>query len=114
MSEKRDGPTVSRCSTCERPIIWAKSPAGAALPLDARPAVMYVLEGDQAVAVRPVPEADRPWLFEADGEGARANEPKTYVSHFLTCPQATAHSKRGKELGLEPPEPVESAQESLL
>ena len=89
-------PNVSACSSCGRAIIWAASPSGARLPLDARPAVMYYL--DDAV---PTPNA-KPVTAEVIKapaglfDYAATVEPKTYVSHFLTCPNAGEHSKGRK------------------
>lgn len=83
---------IAKCSSCGRAIIWATSPSGARLPLDARPAVMYYLDAASPPnAVRVTAEVIRPptGLFDE----AQAEVPKTYVSHFLTCPSAAQHSR---------------------
>lgn len=79
-------PEVTRCSMpkCQRPIIWATSPTGARLPLDARPAVMYYLDDDKppnAVPVTAEVVRGAPSLFEE----TEAKAVKVYVSHWLTC-----------------------------
>lgn len=82
---------MANCRSCNAPMIWATSPAGAALPLDAKPLsgagdpritsrlVFYRLEGENAVALP---------------RGGLLPEGDVYVSHFATCPNAAQHSKR--------------------
>lgn len=86
-------PEVAKCSSCGRAIIWASSPSGARLPLDARPATMYYLDDDlppHAIAVTAqVLKGTSAGLFE----GAAPVDAKVYVSHFLTCPSAADHSR---------------------
>lgn len=83
------------CSSCEAPMIWATSPAGKLLPLDARPTSgMY---NDGAVPPKPTYriEVDNGGVKRAvDAGGAISHE--TYVSHFATCPNAGQHSRGGK------------------
>lgn len=66
------------CKTCGKTIVWAISPSGANIPL------------------QPVPG----YLVEVGASGmpcaARTDAP-VYISHFLTCPQASQHSKKGKK-----------------
>ena len=77
---------MGRCNGCGRDIIWAISPAGAKLPLDARPAAPHLyalaLVSGRVSAVRlayAINEHDQP---EID-----AREPdRVFVSHWLTCP----------------------------
>lgn len=75
---------MSACRSCGREIIWATSPAGRRLPLDARPVNphVYRLRGHDET-----PQAEGV-AFEAQGA--------VYVSHFLTCPNAAQHSKSGR------------------
>lgn len=94
-------PDVSACSSCGRAIIWAFSPNGARLPLDARPVVMYYLDESKPPNAIPVTAevlrgpSD---LFAQAGVGVEAEvvQPKVYVSHFVTCPNAAQHSKGKK------------------
>lgn len=71
------------CKSCGRPIIWARTESGKAMPLDAQPVDAAKVEGtcilDQGVA-----------RF-----GAIDTAPGVphYVSHFATCPNAAAHRK---------------------
>lgn len=87
---------VAKCSSCGRAIIWATSPSGARLPLDARPAVMYYIDNatpPNAVAVTAHVIAQPKDMFD---EEQVLEAPRTYVSHFLTCPNAADHSKARK------------------
>ena len=68
------------CSSCGRRILWAASPSGRMLPLDARPMLPYSLNSSGPNAV--VPLAVRVALTDP-----------VYVSHFTTCPSATQHSR---------------------
>lgn len=69
---------IVKCSSCGRAIVWALSPTGARLPVDARAVTVYRLEdeGQQVNAVKVDHEA------------------KIYVSHFLTCPNPPAAKSR--------------------
>jgi hypothetical protein len=85
---------IAKCSSCGRAIVWATSPLGARIPLDARPAVMYYIDEQappRAFAVK-AEIIKRPDLFSEP----TTETPKTYVSHFLTCPNAADHSKGGR------------------
>ncbi len=65
------------CKSCGRPIQWATSEQGKAMPLDVPPERRVVITGGVA---RVVP---------------------TYLSHFATCPNAAQHRKpRGEQLEL--------------
>lgn len=72
---------TARCSSCRRLIVWTTSPTGARLPLDARPVAVYHIN-----------EQSEPPNAERMGDPLQG---KLYVSHFVTCPKAAAHS-RGK------------------
>lgn len=78
-------PDVSKCSSCGRAIIWAASPNGARLPLDARAATVYYLDAAN-------PPNAIPLKIDIAGEG----DLKKYVSHFITCPNAAEHSRARK------------------
>lgn len=89
-------PEVAKCSTCGRAIIWAITPTGARLPLDARHATFYYLDGDD-VPPNAIPLTAEVMRGPKDLFGAAAPEtPHVYVSHFLTCPQAAEHSRARK------------------
>lgn len=70
----------SKCRACARAIFWTTSPAGATLPLDARPVQIYTItqteKGPRAMKVELVAGP-------------------VYVSHFLTCPAAREFSRGG-------------------
>lgn len=63
------------CRGCGGPIIWAISPTGARIPLDAR-APVYMVQTDQG--------------------STRAVRSTHYVSHFCTCPNASEFSGRSR------------------
>ena len=74
---------TANCRSCQRKIIWVRSPSGALLPLDSRPVTVYTLGANDN---GPVAEKVEHHLGSA----------LFYVSHFLTCPQAAEHSKGGR------------------
>jgi len=87
---------MSTCRSCGCPIIWAVTPNGKKIPLDAR-APTFVLDrnGEKTDGI---PQA---LSGKMDDRGLRA-----YVSHFSTCPGATKHSKtKAAQSSLLPPEP---------
>jgi len=75
----------THCSSCGAPIIWAKSKAGKAMPVDAEPVrdgnVMLEQHGLRVTAV-------------VTGESMLPGVQTLYKSHFATCPNADAHRKR--------------------
>ncbi len=68
---------MTRCRSCDAPIVWATTPSGRKMPLSA------VADGHGNVRLR----SDGVALVVALGEGS-------YVSHFATCPQAAQHRRR--------------------
>ena len=72
----------AKCRGCKKPIIWATTEAGKAIPLDP-PEKRFILQ--QVVPDDP----QKPAYWEA-----RLRE--TYVSHFVSCPQADAFRGKGK------------------
>ncbi|HMI85960.1 MAG TPA: hypothetical protein VK550_17805 [Polyangiaceae bacterium] len=71
------------CRSCGARIVWAKTPAGKAMPLDADPVTdgNIVLEEDNAGAIAHVRSA------AFGGVGV------FHKSHFATCPNAARHRK---------------------
>lgn len=67
--------TISTCRSCGADIIWVRTPAGNAMPLNA--------------------QADSLWMIDSDSEGGapKAKPVQVRVSHFGTC-LATAGWKR--------------------
>jgi hypothetical protein len=74
---------VSHCRSCRARIVWAKTPTGATMPVDASPAA----DGDHVLY--PGPQG---WLVLRVHEHADADRPH-YKSHFATCPNAGAHRR---------------------
>lgn len=68
--------TTTPCKGCGKPIIWAKTPSGATIPLDAR-ATVYRLETENGVT-KALPDGNH------------------FVSHFVTCPERASFSGRNK------------------
>jgi hypothetical protein len=75
---------VSRCRSCEAPILWARTEKGRRIPLDPEPydgpdpRGLFLLRADGlAIAVSP---------------GDALGEP-VYRSHFASCPDAALHRR---------------------
>lgn len=83
----------SRCKSCGRYIIWAKSETtGRMMPVDAEPSAegTFVLLGFE----------DPPIAAKPDGSGdPLAAATARHTSHFATCPDADQHRKRGQTRG---------------
>jgi hypothetical protein len=92
-------PRDEACSTCHRPILWAKMPNGHMHPLDPGP----VPEGN--IAVRHVRRGDHAFGLEGRylrrRETAGADEDR-FVSHFATCPDAARHRRVHRKRGAMP------------
>lgn len=81
----------AHCRSCDASIIWATSPAGRTLPLDAEPISGF---GDLRMTSRSI-------LYRLDeGQAVRAfmtspeESERLYISHFQSCPNAAQHSRR--------------------
>ena len=79
------------CKSCGALMIFARSPVGNPLPLDAKP---LTGEGDERLTPRVI-------LYRLDGENAvtvsRAalgSVRPLFVSHFVSCPHAASPSKK--------------------
>lgn len=74
---------MSKCRSCGAKIIWAETEGGSRVPLDAKPLKRYVLKeietgiGETDIVEVPVVELR-----------------STYVSHFVTCPDADKFRKK--------------------
>jgi hypothetical protein len=90
-----DGPDVRRCRSCDAKILWAQTPAGKPIPLDALPRpdgnLVLVRREGKSVAVG-ARDADYSRFV---GEGAPLR-----VAHFVTCPNADAHRKTNRQQDL--------------
>ncbi len=67
--------SAKQCKSCGKPILWATTPAGKAMPLDAESETWWLLEGGVAI-----------------GE-SRCRGVVVHRSHFATCPQAGEHRR---------------------
>ncbi len=83
MANPEEG-AVNTCRSCGAAILWARTPAGRAMPLDANPTrdSNVALEAGQARVLGPAVAAER-----------RARRELLFTSHHATCPQG----KRWKE-----------------
>jgi hypothetical protein len=68
-----------KCKSCGAEIVWAKTQEGKTMPLNARRVRAYRLKE-----------------LETGEPVAEPSDEPVYISHFLTCPQASQWSK-GKD-----------------
>lgn len=73
---------MSACRTCHQRIVWARTAAGKAIPLDPDP-----VPGGNVVLVAGVATVLGPIA------GAYSLDPPRHQSHFATCPQADSHRR---------------------
>ena len=82
---------VSKCQSCEAPIVWCETPTGHAIPIDAEP----VDDGNVLL----LPTIDRTHIAVVLGQDeARETSAtvKRYKAHFATCPDAASFRKSRK------------------
>jgi len=73
---------TDKCRSCGAKIIWIKDQDGTCLPINAH-------------RVRVYDSAPTGWHYK---EVLRTTDPLLYyISHFLTCPDSTKHSKRNAD-----------------
>lgn len=70
------------CSSCGAAVLWVRTQAGKAMPLDAAP----TLDGNVAML-----EGGASRAYGLEDHAAQA---KRYTSHFATCPHADQWRKR--------------------
>ena len=63
-------PVYSKCRSCGAEIFFKVTKKGKAVPLDKKAEMRYIIQGNEAVLV------------------------STYVTHFVTCPNAAQHRKK--------------------
>jgi hypothetical protein len=73
---------VTTCRSCHAPIVWGYTINGRRMPLDPEP----VVGGNLVLVGQKVRGATA-----EDAHGTR------YVSHFSTCPMASAHRRKGAQ-----------------
>ena len=96
---------TSECTSCGAKIIHANQPGRTGtIPLNARRVRAYVLndDGSRTVASQVVVEVD----------GAESD--LFFVSHFLTCPNASQHSKNKKPRARSEPKASETRLQEVL
>ncbi len=67
---------TSLCKSCGADIVWIVTPAGKAMPLDAKATTMWLVDGEGAQQGSP-----------------RAKPVQVRQSHFATCPHAEEHRR---------------------
>jgi len=79
---------VATCSSCGAPITWALTLEGKRMPLDAHPnpAGMFFL----ATMRGPIGST---FIVAVARREDRLQGPRTYSSHFSTCPDAAEHRR---------------------
>ena len=82
------------CTTCEAPLLWARTPTGRNIPLDPEPAAegnIVLYDGDSP---------DAPKLAVVTHASQATGLPR-YRAHFASCPHADAH-RRARNKGARP------------
>jgi hypothetical protein len=75
---------MPKCRNCGRPIIWAKTPRGKRMPLDASPSP----EGTLCLVADLIS-----FLKSVHLEMLRGDGTPLYTSHFQTCPKRPVRKK---------------------
>jgi hypothetical protein len=83
-----------KCSSCSAPIIWAETPRGKRIPLDAELVEGGNIELRAGIAFVEPPEPGK----------------RRYRSHFSTCPRAGQHRSRRPAGGPPAPPPPEAKE----
>jgi len=73
--------STKNCKSCGKEIIWATTPAGKTMPIDAESETLWLLEGGVGICE------------------SRCRGVIVHRSHFATCPQADEHRKARQENG---------------
>ena len=81
---------MARCKSCGAEIIWIKTTSGKAMPCNAKEVVYWENKDGKANIVRPNGEVVRADLEGEDGKESGIG----YISHFATCPNASAHRRK--------------------
>ena len=89
MSTPPATPEIAACGSCEAPIIWAISTAGARSPFDAEP----VPEGTFWLTLNAGTNVVRANYVGAD-DLVEQPDRNRYRTHFATCPNADDHRRR--------------------
>jgi len=80
----------TRCRDCPAEIVWARTPFGKAMPVDADPHP----DGNVRLVEQPGAAPSAITLRLDDLRAVRAAGDPLYRSHFATCPNAAARRRR--------------------
>jgi hypothetical protein len=73
---------VTKCESCQADIVWAHTEKGKMMPLDAEPSPVGRL---RKITIEP---DGAPLVHHLTMKEIPTNTARTYVSHFVTCPDA--------------------------
>ena len=76
---------MSTCRSCNAKIIWAKTLAGKAIPIDAKPQPAGNIHLNRGVAI---------YLTDEEQKILREEGTTFHVAHFATCPNAAQHRRK--------------------
>lgn len=79
---------MSRCRSCQAPIVWAFTTSGKRIPLDPDP----VDDGNVVLSAAVSPGQAPTAIVLPVGQPTLDDDPR-YVSHFATCPNADTHRR---------------------
>jgi hypothetical protein len=74
------------CESCQAPIVWAKTPTGARMPVNPAP------DATGNIVLSDGPKPGDPPLAVVTHMSQALDRPR-YKSHFATCPNAKLHRK---------------------
>lgn len=83
---------MSTCGSCGAEVVWAVTPAGRRMPVDAEP-----VDGGNVILHPGIARGDAPTatvVGKAVAPALFGDDAPRYVSHFVTCPNADAHRRR--------------------
>lgn len=85
-----------RCKSCSAEVLWAASAAGELMPVNAKPTTA----GNVVLTIQPGgTKPDRlvaGVLNRGQAAGARDRGVRLHTSHFVDCPNAGRHRRRGR------------------
>lgn len=82
---------MGRCRTCEQEIVWALTELGKPIPIDPNP------RADGNITLHALGGAHQQIAHVLAADEVASGP--TYVSHFVTCPDAELHRRRRQEVG---------------
>lgn len=81
---------MSACRSCGAPLLWCRTTAGKAMPIDPTPYLAKECDPRATVVLYEPHSADPAFVVQA---GKIGRDQVVYVSHFASCPNAAAHRR---------------------